>query len=166
MFAPVGPTGSGNPMKPHYIPGGEQLFCFLRDVGFTDEGASQAVSDLKKQESVAVRMNLERSVTTTNFYALNFRPIPVDAGRQSWQKVEALGLPISAGGKRWSATFHDIDRLLSTLSDQLGSPNAQLAAIRRSLIAGQEVQLGGVTGCQFVVSEDLLIKLGLLPADE
>ena len=166
MFAPVGPTGSGGAMNPHYLSSGEKLARFLREVGLTEEATEQIVSDLQRQPSVSVRMNLTRLVATTNFYSLHFKPIPIEAGVQSWNKVEVVGWPISAGGKRWSATFHDINRFLSTLSDQLGSPEAQLAAIRRSLLAGQEVELGGITGAQFVVAEDLLIRMGLLPSDE
>jgi len=165
MFAPAGTTDA-SPMKPHCVRGERQLSRFLREIGFTEEANGKVVSDLKEQPSVSVRMSLARSVATTNLYSLHFRPIPVDAGKQSWQKVEAVGWPISPGGKRWSATFHHIERLLDVLSNQLGSPQAQLTAIRTALLAGQEVELGGISGAQFVLAEDHLIKMGLMPLDD
>jgi len=167
MFAPVGPTGSGGAMKPHYVSGWAQLVGFLRDVGFTEEAACGIESDLRKQPSVSVRMNLARPVASTNFYRLRFRPEWVDAGKQSWPKVTLIGEPLSADTKRWSATFHDVDKCLNVVSQCVGSPPPQLAAIRRSVLQGQLTELGGSGGdVQFVVREAQLMQMGLAPAEQ
>jgi len=166
MFAPVGPTGSGGAMKPHYVKGKEQLVRFLGDIGFTEEAARGIESDLKKKPSVSVRMNLARRVVNTNFYRLHFRADWVDAGKQSWPKIIVTGQPLSGDSKRWSAMFHDPDRCMSVVSQCIGSPPSQMAAIRRSLLEGREVELGGSgDGVQFVVREDQLMQMGLAPAE-
>ena len=168
MFAPVGlRPGSGGAMKPHYVKGWDRfLVRFLRDIGFTDKAAHGIESDLKEQPSVSVRMNLARPLANTNFYRLHFRADWVDAGKQSWPKVIVTGEPLSADSKRWSATFHDPDRCMSVVSQCIGSPASQLAAIRRSLLEGQEVELGGSGGgVQFVVREDQLMQMGLTPVE-
>ena len=163
---PVGPTGSGGAMKPHYVKGWDHLVRFLRDIGFTDKAAHGIESDLKEQPSVSVRMNLARPLANTNFYRLHFRADWVDAGKQSWPKVIVTGEPLSADSKRWSATFHDPDRCMSVVSQCIGSPASQLAAIRRSVLEGQEVELGGSGGgVQFVVREDQLMQMGLTPVE-
>jgi hypothetical protein len=166
MFAPVGPTGNGGAMRPHYVRGWEQLVRFLRDIGFTEEAARVIDSDLKRQPSVSVRMNLARPLANTNFYRLQFKPDWVDAGKQSWPKITVIGVPLSAVTKQWSATFHDVDRCMNVVSQCLGSPPTQLAAIRRSLLEGRVTELGGSGGgVQFVVREDQLMQMGLTPAE-
>jgi hypothetical protein len=103
-------------MKPHYVKGLEHLVRFLRDIGFTEEAARGIQSDLKRQPRVSVGMNLARPIANANFYRLRFRPDWVDTGKQSWPKVTGIGEPLLADTKRWSATFHDVDRCLDVVS--------------------------------------------------
>jgi len=122
---------------------------------------------LRKQPSVSVRMNLARPVPSTNFYRLRFRPDWVDAGKQSWPKVTLMGEPLSADTKPWSATFHDVDKCLNVVSQCIGAPPPQLAAIRRTVLQGQITELGGSGGgVQFVVREDQLMQMGLAPTEQ
>jgi hypothetical protein len=165
MFAPLGSDG---PMKPHYVTGWEHLGEFLTDIGFSDEAARGVESDLRREASVSVRMNLARpgGSTNTNVYRLRFTPVRVDAGKQSWTKVNVTGEPLSPETKRWSATFHDLEKCLTVISQCMNAPPAQLAAIRRSLLEGQVVELGGSGGAvQFVVRRDQLMQMGLVPVE-
>jgi hypothetical protein len=165
MFAPVGPTGSGGAMKPHYLVGRDELTRFLGGLGFTDDAILQIQSDLERQGSVSVRTDLARPFVRANFYRLRFAPEPVDAGSQSWSKVKLTGEPFSASANPLSATFHDVDKCLSVVSECLGTPLPQLASIRRSLAHGSTVELGGShPGVQFFVREDQLVQMGLTQA--
>ena len=166
MFAPVGETGSGGPMSPHNVRGTLELQQFLRAVGIPDETATEISKELGVKPSVSIRATLSRDHISTNFYVLSFTPLPVDAGAQSWNKVEVHAVPVSPLCKRWKATFHSIERLIEALRDQLSCPAQQLAAIQRSLEAGLPVVLGGSgAGIEFIVSEEQITMLGLIPED-
>ena len=67
MFAPVGPTGSGGPMKPKYLKGRTQLLEFLEQIGVLKRDAAQVESDLRKHESVSIRLDLPRASVTRWF---------------------------------------------------------------------------------------------------
>lgn len=52
MFAPVGPTGSGGPVNPHYIHE-QQLVTFLQGQGVANSVATKILSDLQNAQSVS-----------------------------------------------------------------------------------------------------------------
>ncbi len=164
MFAPVDASGSGGAMKPHYVQGTEQLLAFLERAGLTHDTAAQMEADLRKQPSVSVRARLPRAVVRP-YYTLRFKPVCVynTGGGKELLKVDVLGTPVSGGGNRWQANFHGLDQLLTALENTLELPAPQIAALRRSLLAGEEAELGGrISGTTRVVTEEQLMQLGMV----
>lgn len=162
MFAPVGPTGTGAAMRPHYLPDGNQLVSFLQQVGFTHNAAARIESDLRTQSSVSVRETLPHS----RCYRLFFNPVTIreEGGKQRLLKVDVTATPI-LGDHHWRANFHVLDDLMAGLENAFGLPTAQLATFRRNLLAGKPGSLGGHSGCELLLNQEQLLQLGMLRVD-
>jgi hypothetical protein len=163
LFAPVRATGQGCAMRPYYVSGAESLVKFLTGFGVSQPDVAKIASDLETNSSTSVRTNLQPYANSDSF-RLYFRPTLIgdDTGGQRLLKVDAIG--VSASGRQLRASFHELNNLLDQLETLLGLPLAQLAAIRRSLGAGQVTELGGITGVPYSLPESSLVELGMVAA--
>ena len=164
MLAPVGAAESGGPLNPQHVHGREQLVVFLKECGLASDVALEIEKDLRGKLSVSVRTALQQS-DARPVYTLWFKPTCIrgDSDEMRLLKVDVTARPSSGAGKRWHASFHVLGDLLNGLENVVGSPVAQLSALRRALLSGSDCQLGGrVPNATRVVNEGQLLQLGLV----